>query len=61
MSTTAAAPTTADTGPAGQVGPRKVKHRRFDPWGAVAWIVGLGFFFPVFWMVLTALKQEVDA
>ncbi|ULE31231.1 carbohydrate ABC transporter permease [Mycobacterium sp. IDR2000157661] len=37
------------------------KRRRFDPWGAVAWIVGLGFFFPVFWMVLTAFKQEVDA
>ena len=27
----------------------------------VAWIVGLGFFFPVLWMVLTAFKQEVDA
>ena len=39
----------------------KVKRRRFDPWGVVAWIVGLGFFFPVFWMVLTAFKQEVDA
>jgi sorbitol/mannitol transport system permease protein len=39
----------------------KVKHRKFDPWGVVAWIVGLGFVFPVFWMVLTAFKQEVDA
>ncbi|HXO54490.1 MAG TPA: carbohydrate ABC transporter permease, partial [Mycobacterium sp.] len=39
----------------------KVKRRKFDPWGAVAWIVGLGFFFPVFWMVLTAFKHEVDA
>jgi sorbitol/mannitol transport system permease protein len=27
----------------------------------VAWLVGLGFFFPVFWMVLTAFKQEGDA
>ncbi len=27
----------------------------------VAWLVGLGFFFPVFWMVLTAFKQESDA
>ena len=27
----------------------------------MAWIVGLGFFFPVFWMVLTSFKQEVDA
>ena len=30
-------------------------------WSAVAWIVALGFFFPVFWMVLTAFKQEGDA
>ncbi|MGE2723529.1 carbohydrate ABC transporter permease [Mycolicibacterium pulveris] len=40
---------------------QKVKRRKFEPWGAVAWIIGLGFFFPVFWMVLTAFKQEVDA
>ncbi|MGH3424570.1 MAG: carbohydrate ABC transporter permease, partial [Nocardioidaceae bacterium] len=30
-------------------------------WSVVAWIVGLGFFFPVFWMVLTAFKHERDA
>ncbi len=29
--------------------------------GLVAWLVGLGFFFPVFWMVLTSFKQEGDA
>jgi len=29
--------------------------------GIVAWIVGLIFFFPVFWMVLTSLKTEADA
>ena len=60
MSTTAAATTKADTGSRPAVGAKR-KHRKFDPWGAVAWIVGLGFFFPVFWMVLTAFKQEVDA
>ena len=27
----------------------------------LAWIVGIGFFFPVLWMVLTAFKQEADA
>jgi sorbitol/mannitol transport system permease protein len=27
----------------------------------LAWVVGIGFFFPVFWMVLTAFKQEADA
>jgi sorbitol/mannitol transport system permease protein len=30
-------------------------------WSALGWIVGLGLFFPVFWMVLTAFKQERDA
>lgn len=39
----------------------KKKPRRFDAWGIVAWLVGLGFFFPVLWMVLTAFKQESDA
>jgi sorbitol/mannitol transport system permease protein len=28
---------------------------------ALGWIVALGFFFPVFWMVLTAFKHERDA
>ncbi len=27
----------------------------------VAWVVGIGFFFPVLWMVLTAFKTEADA
>ncbi|GAB3301791.1 carbohydrate ABC transporter permease [Parasphingorhabdus pacifica] len=30
-------------------------------WSVLAWIVALGFFFPVLWMVLTAFKQERDA
>ncbi|WP_327120855.1 carbohydrate ABC transporter permease [Nocardia sp. NBC_01730] len=30
-------------------------------WGALAWVVGIGMFFPVLWMVLTAFKQEGDA
>jgi sorbitol/mannitol transport system permease protein len=28
---------------------------------ALAWVVALGMFFPVFWMVLTGFKQERDA
>jgi len=40
---------------------RARKHRKFSPWSVVAWIVALGFFFPVAWMVLTAFKQEGDA
>src|ERR1700749_5025673 len=39
----------------------KKKSRKFSPWGVVAWLVGLGFFFPVFWMVLTSFKAESDA
>jgi sorbitol/mannitol transport system permease protein len=30
-------------------------------WGVVAWIVGIAFFLPVFWMVLTAFKPESAA
>lgn len=58
MTTTAEkATTTADSAPLS----KKKKGAKFDAWGLVAWLVGLGFFFPVFWMVLTAFKQEVDA
>jgi sorbitol/mannitol transport system permease protein len=37
-----------------------------SPWvnralGALAWAVGLLFFFPVFWMVLNSFKEEQDA
>jgi sorbitol/mannitol transport system permease protein len=30
-------------------------------WTACAWIIGILFFFPVLWMVLTAFKTESDA
>ncbi|OBF98328.1 sugar ABC transporter permease [Mycobacterium sp. 852002-51152_SCH6134967] len=43
------------------VAKKKEKSRTFSPWGLVAWLVGIGFFFPVFWMVLTSFKQEADA
>ncbi|MBY6412961.1 carbohydrate ABC transporter permease [Rhodococcus sp. BP-252] len=42
-----------------------VKHKKkFGAgtiWTVVAWIVGIGFFFPVLWMVITSFKQESDA
>jgi sorbitol/mannitol transport system permease protein len=57
MTTTAEKATaTSDAVPA-----RKKKSKKFSPWAVVAWLVGLGFFFPVFWMVLTSFKQESDA
>jgi sorbitol/mannitol transport system permease protein len=30
-------------------------------WGLLAWVIGLLFFFPVFWMVLNSFKSEQDA
>ena len=30
-------------------------------WGLVAWVVGIAFFLPVAWMVLTSLHSESDA
>nr|WP_069166398.1 carbohydrate ABC transporter permease [Nocardia altamirensis] len=40
---------------------RKRRNRTGMVWSALAWVVGIGFFFPVLWMVLTAFKQEGDA
>jgi sorbitol/mannitol transport system permease protein len=57
MTTTAERTTAAtDTAPV-----RKKKSKKFSPWGIVAWLIGIGFFFPVFWMVLTSFKAESDA
>src|SRR3954449_3644580 len=43
--------------------PRVVGERRWVnfSFGLLAWIVGLVFFFPVFWMVLNSFKSEQDA
>ena len=30
-------------------------------WPTVAWIVGLIFFFPIFWLVFTSFKTDADA
>jgi sorbitol/mannitol transport system permease protein len=40
---------------------RRRKDRSGMIWSALAWVVGIGMFFPVLWMVLTAFKQEADA
>jgi sorbitol/mannitol transport system permease protein len=56
--------TTTESASATTAPARASKNKKgggFDAWGVVAWIVGLGFFFPVFWMVLTSFKQEGDA
>jgi sorbitol/mannitol transport system permease protein len=43
--------------------PRRRRHRtgRGAAISVFTWLVGLAFFFPVFWMVLTAFKVEADA
>ncbi|MEQ3554866.1 carbohydrate ABC transporter permease [Pseudonocardia nematodicida] len=41
-----------------EVVPRKKSNIGGSLLTVLAWIVGIGFFFPVFWMVLTAFKQE---
>ena len=57
--------TTADTGVATaaprRVVARKKKDRNSITWGIVGWVVGIIFFFPVLWMVLTSFKTEAQA
>jgi sorbitol/mannitol transport system permease protein len=40
---------------------RKKRHENSLPWGIVGWIVGVVFFFPVLWMVITSFKTEAQA
>jgi sorbitol/mannitol transport system permease protein len=50
-------------GPAGSA-PTRIKKKRKrtnSKWGILAWIVGILFFFPVLWMVLTSFKTEAQA
>ena len=62
MGTTTPAAAEATASPDTTPATRRVRKRHtWSPWGVVAWIAALGFFFPVFWMVLTAFKQESDA
>ncbi|MBN9799982.1 carbohydrate ABC transporter permease [Pseudonocardia alni] len=41
--------------------PRKAPRGAGPLLSVLAWIVGLGFFFPVLWMVMTAFKTEAQA
>ena len=58
--TTLSSPATAAVA-AEQLVPRRPRRVGNALLGVLAWIVGIGFFFPVLWMVLTAFKQEADA
>ncbi len=55
--------TTSDTTATGPERPTVRSKRRENSltWGIVGWIVGIVFFFPVLWMVLTSFKTEAQA
>ena len=54
--------TTSAAAPAANATPAKPKGTRGNTIMAiVSWVVGIAFFFPVLWMVLTGFKQEADA
>ena len=42
-------------------GPRAKRRNNSLTWGIVGWVVGIVFFFPVLWMVLTSFKTESQA
>ena len=48
----------ANTGTSLGIGERRSIHVAL---GALAWIVSLLFFFPIFWVVISSLKNELDA
>jgi polyol transport system permease protein len=59
MTTTTVAPPTASVSTS-EPAPRKRSHTG-TIMAVVSWVVGIVFFFPVLWMVLTGFKQEADA
>ena len=61
MSDTTLAPSATPDAAVGEFAPRKQRNTGNVLLAVLAWIVGIGFFFPVLWMVLTAFKQEADA
>ncbi|MEU1981015.1 carbohydrate ABC transporter permease [Nocardia sp. NPDC019395] len=52
--------TTARIDEAAPVGAKR-RRGRDSLWAVLAWVIAIGFFFPVLWMVLTAFKEEGDA
>lgn len=46
---------------AGAQPPKRTRRPSGTIWTVVAWALGIGFFFPVLWLVITGFKQEADA
>jgi sorbitol/mannitol transport system permease protein len=56
----ATVPGTATAAPE-YTGARKRRRTNSVTWGIVGWVVGIVFFFPVLWMVITSFKTEAQA
>ena len=54
-------PATQTVEPEQYTGPRAKRRNNSLTWGIVGWVVGIVFFFPVLWMVLTSFKTEAEA
>ena len=62
MSSTATATSSGTIAGTGARTARSPRRRSGNVWlGIAAWVLGLIFFFPFFWMVLTSFHKEVDA
>ncbi len=56
-----AVPATQAVEPAPYTGKRAKRRNNSLTWGIVGWVVGIVFFFPVLWMVITSFKTEAGA
>ena len=56
-----AAPATQTVEPPEYTGKRAKRRNNSLTWGIVGWVVGIVFFFPILWMVITSFKTEADA
>ena len=56
-----AVPAAQTVEPAPYAGKRAKRRNNSLTWGIVGWVVGIIFFFPVLWMVITSFKTEADA
>jgi sorbitol/mannitol transport system permease protein len=62
MSSTATATSSGTIARTGAAPVKRPRGRTGNLWlGICAWVLGLIFFFPFFWMVLTSFHREVDA
>jgi sorbitol/mannitol transport system permease protein len=61
MADTTLAPSATPDAAVAEFAPKKQRRTGNVLLAVLAWIVGIGFFFPVLWMVITAFKEEADA